>query len=319
MDTLRIFIAGATGALGRRLVHHLIERGHHVTGTTRSNADRLRALGAEPVVVDPFDAAAVREAVVTARPDAVVHQLTALTGLGLSRNFDKAFALTNRLRTEGTDNLLAAARAAGAGRLVWQSYAGWPTAREGGPIKDENDRLDPSPPADARETLDAIRHLEAVVTEAGGIVLRYGGFYGPGTSLAEDGDHAAMVRKRRFPIGGSGAGIWSLVHIDDAAAATVAAIEGGPAGIYNVVDDDPAPISELLPALATQLGAPPPRHVPGWLVRLAGGPQAHSMMTTARGASNAKAKRELGWTPQHTWRNLKGGMTPLIPAASKGV
>ena len=311
MDTLRIFIAGATGALGSRLVPQLVERGHHVTGTTRSNAGRLHTLGAEPVLVDPLDTAALREAVIAARPDVVVHQLTALTGLGMTRNFDKAFAQTNRLRTEGTDNLLAAARAAGAERLVWQSYAGWPYAREGGPVKTEDDRLDPTPPADVRETLEAIRHLEAVVTEAGGIVLRYGGFYGPGTSLDGDGEHAELLRKRRFPVGGSGEGVWSLVHIDDAAAATVAAIEGGAPGIYNVVDDDPAPIREIVPALAAQLGAPPPRHLPGWLVRLAAGPQAYSMMTSIRGASNAKAKRELGWEPRHTWRNLKGGLTPL--------
>ena len=315
MDTLRIFIAGATGALGSRLVPQLVERGHHVTGTSRSRADRLRALGAEPAVVDPLDAAALRDAVVAARPDVVVHQLTALTGLNLGRNFDKAFALTNRLRTAGTDNLLAAARAAGAQRLVWQSYAGWPVEREGGPVKTEADRLDPSPPADARESLEAIRHLEAAVTEAGGIVLRYGGFYGPGTSLAENGEHAELLRRRRFPVGGSGEGIWSLIHIDDAAAATVAAIEGGPPGIYNVVDDDPAPIREILPALAAAFGAPPPRHVPGWLIRLAAGPQAHSMMSSVRGASNAKAKRELAWAPEHSWRRPPGsdparGLTP---------
>lgn len=304
MDTLRIFIAGATGALGSRLVPQLVERGHHVTGTTRSKPDRLRALGAEPAVVDPLDARALRDAVVAAQPDVVVHQLTALGGLNLGRNFDKLFALTNRLRTEGTDNLLAAARAAGAERLVWQSYAGWPYAREGGPIKTEDARLDPSPPADARESLKAIRHLESVVTEAGGTVLRYGGFYGPGTSLDEDGEHAEMLRKRRFPVGGSGAGIWSVVHIEDAAAATVAAIEGGPAGIYNIVDDDPAPIREIVPAFAAAFGAPPPRHLPGWLVRLAAGPQAYSMMTSVRGASNAKARRELGWVPQHSWRDL---------------
>jgi 2-alkyl-3-oxoalkanoate reductase len=310
MDTLRIFIAGATGALGSRLVPQLVERGHHVTGTTRSNAGRLHTLGADPVLVDPLDAAALREAVVAARPDVVVHQLTALTGLGMTRNFDKAFAQTNRLRTEGTDNLLAAARAAGAERLVWQSYAGWPYAREGGPVKTEDDRLDPTPPADVRETLEAICHLEAVVTEAGGIVLRYGGFYGPGTSLDGDGEHAELLRKRRFPVGGSGAGVWSLVHIEDAAAATAAAIESGAPGIYNVADDDPAPIREIVPALAAQLGAPPPRRLPGWLVRIAAGPQAYSMMTSIRGASNAKAKRELGWEPRHTWRKLKEGLTP---------
>jgi nucleoside-diphosphate-sugar epimerase len=308
MDTLRIFLAGATGALGRRLVPQLIERGHHVTGTTRSNADLLRALGAEPVQVDPLDAAAVRAAVVAAEPDVVVHELTALADLGMVRNFDKAFAMTNRLRTEGTDHLIAAARAAGARRLVWQSYAGWPYAREGGLIKSEDDQLDPEPPADVRETLAAIRHLEAAVTGAEGmegIVLRYGGFYGPGTSIDAGGQHVELMRKRRLPVGGDGAGIWSLVHIDDAAAATVAAIEGGAPGIYNVVDDAPAPTSELLPALAAAVGAPPPRRVPGWLVRLMAGPQALSMMTSARGASNAKARHELGWTPRFTWRDVR--------------
>jgi nucleoside-diphosphate-sugar epimerase len=301
MDSLRIFLAGATGTLGRRLVPQLVARGHHVTGTTRSRADELRALGAEPVVVDPLDAAAVRDAVARAEPDVVVHQLTALAGLGMARNFDKTFAMTNRLRTEGTDHLIAAARAAGARRLVWQSYAGWPYAREGGPLKTEDDPLDPEPPADARESLAAIRHLEAAVLDAGGFVLRYGGFYGPGTSIEDGATHAELIRKRKFPLGGDGRGIWSFVHIDDAAAATVAAIEGaGPPGIYNVVDDDPAPVGEWLPALAKRLGAPAPRRLPGWLVRLAGGAQAHSMMTRTRGASNAKAKRELGWHPQHT-------------------
>jgi 2-alkyl-3-oxoalkanoate reductase len=307
MNKLRIFIAGASGTLGRRLVPQLIERGHHVTGTTRSNGDRLRAMGAEPVVVDPLDAEALRAAVVAAEPDVVVHQLTALSSLGALRNFDKAFAMTNRLRTEGTDNLIAAARAAGARRLVWQSYAGWPYAREGDAIKAEDAPLDPEPPADARESLTAIRYLEDAVMGARdmeGVVLRYGGFYGPGTSIDEGGVHVEMIRKRKFPLGGNGAGIWSFVHIDDAAAATVAAIEGGPPGIYNVVDDAPAPISEWLPELAASVGAPPPRRLPGWLVRLAGGPQALSMMTRVRGASNAKAKREFGWTPAHTWHDI---------------
>ena len=306
MDTLRIFLAGATGALGRRLVPMLVERGHPVVGTTRSRPEIVRELGGEAVVLDPLDAAAVREAVLAARPDVVVHQLTALSGLKPGRNFDKLFAMTNRLRTEGTDHLLAAAREAGVERLAWQSYAGWPVARDGDAVKGEDAPLDPDPPADVRETLAAIKHLEAVVTEAGGTVLRYGGFYGPGTGLVEGGEHAELLRRRRFPIGGSGAGVWSLVHIDDAAAATVAAIEGGAPGIYNVVDDDPAPIREIVPALAAQLGAPPPRHLPGWLVRLAAGPQAYSMMTSIRGASNAKAKRELAWAPEHSWRNLKG-------------
>ena len=304
MNTLRIFVAGATGALGSRLVPRLAERGHHVTGSTRANPDRVRELGAEPAVVDPLDAAAVRDAVLLARPDVVVHQLTALAGLDLGRDFDKTFAETNRLRTEGTDNLLAAARAAGVERFVWQSYAGWPYAREGGAVKSEDAPLDRDPPADARETLAAIRHLEAAVTEAGGIVLRYGGFYGPGTSLGDGGEQVEMLRRRRFPVGGSGAGVWSLVHIDDAADATVAAIEHGAPGIYNVVDDDPAPIREIVPAIAAAVGAPPPRHVPAWLVRLVAGAQARSMMTAVRGASNEKAKRELGWVPRYSWRTL---------------
>jgi 2-alkyl-3-oxoalkanoate reductase len=307
MNTLRIFIAGASGTLGRRLVPQLVARGHHVIGTTRSNADVLRELGAEPVIVDPLDAVAVREAVVRAEPDVVVHQLTALAGIGLSRNFDKTFAMTNRLRTEGTDNLIAAARAAGVGRLVWQSYAGWPYARDGGPIKTEDDPLDPDPPTDARESLAAIRHLERAVLDAGGIVLRYGGFYGPGTSIDDGAQHVELIRKRKFPVGGDGRGLWSFIHIDDAAAATVAAIEGGAPGIYNIVDDAPAAVADWLPALAEKLGAPPPRHLPGWLMRLAGGAQTHSMMTRTRGASNEKAKRELGWRPTHTLLDSVGG------------
>jgi 2-alkyl-3-oxoalkanoate reductase len=307
MDSLRIFIAGATGVLGRRLIPQLVERGHHVTGSTRGAAATVFDMGAEPAVVDPLDAAALRDAVVRAQPDVVVHQLTALSGLGALRNFDKAFAMTNRLRTEGTDNLIAAARAAGARRLVWQSYAGWPYAREGDEIKAEDAPLDPEPPADARQSLAAIRHLEDAVMGARdmeGVVLRYGGFYGPGTSIDEGGEHIEMIRSRKFPMGGDGAGIWSFVHIDDAAAATVAAIEGGPAGIYNVVDDAPAPIAEWLPEVAASVGAPPPRRLPAWLVRLAGGPQALSMMTRTRGASNGKAKRELGWRPAHTWHDV---------------
>jgi nucleoside-diphosphate-sugar epimerase len=291
--------------MGRHLVPQLVERGHHVTGTTRSHADELRALGAEPAVIDPLDADAVREAVVTARPDVAVHQLTALAGLGFGRNFDKAFALTNRLRTEGTDHLIAAARAASARRLVWQSYAGWPYAREGSRLKTEDDPLDPAPPADARETLAAIRHLEEAVIGARdmeGVVLRYGGFYGPGTSIDIGGEHSELVRKRKFPIGGDGTGVWSFVHIADAAAATVAAIEGGTAGIYNIVDDDPAPVAEWLPELARQVGGPQPRRLPAWLVRLAAGEQTLSMMTRVRGAANDKAGRELGWHPAHSWR-----------------
>jgi 2-alkyl-3-oxoalkanoate reductase len=305
---MRIFVAGATGVIGKRLVPLLRANGHEVVGTTRSpgKVDDLRALGAEPRVLDVLDAVAVGKAVSEARPEVVVHQATALSDLGNLRNLDEAFADTNRLRTEGTDNLLAAAQAAGAEKFVAQSFAGWPYAKEGSLVKDEEAPLDPSPPANAEQSMAAIRHLEKAVAGAealAGIVLRYGGFYGPGTSLDEGGEHVAAIRKRAFPLVGSSAGMWSFVHIDDAAAATLAAIERGGRGIYNVVDDEPAPASEWLPYLAERLGAKQPRHVPEWLGRLVAGEQVVSMMTEARGASNAKAKRELGWTLVHpTWR-----------------
>jgi len=305
---MRIFVAGATGVIGKRLVPLLRANGHEVVGTTRSpgKVDDLRALGAEPRVLDVLDAVAVGKAVSEARPEVVVHQATALSDLGNLRNLDEAFADTNRLRTEGTDNLLAAAQAAGAEKFVAQSFASWPYAKEGSLVKDEEAPLDPSPPANAEQSMAAIRHLEKAVAGAealAGIVLRYGGFYGPGTSLFEGGEHVAAIRKRAFPLVGSSAGMWSFVHIDDAAAATLAAIERGGRGIYNVVDDEPAPASEWLPYLAERLGAKQPRHVPEWLGRLVAGEQVVSMMTEARGASNAKAKRELGWTLVHpTWR-----------------
>ena len=305
---MRIFVAGATGAVGKRLVPLLVANGHDVVGTTRSTrkVDHIRALGAEPAVLDVLDAEAVGRAVSEAAPDVVVHQATALSGLTNMRNLDEAFAETNRLRTVGTDNLLAAARAAGARRFVAQSFAGWPYAKEGSAVKDEEAPLDPSPPASAAETMTAIRHLEETVVGAEGIegiALRYGGFYGPGTSLFEGGEHLAAVGKRAFPVVGNGAGLWSFVHIDDVAAATLAAIERGRRGLYNIVDDEPAQTSEWLPYLAKVLGAKPPRHVPEWLGRLVAGEQLVSMMTEGRGASNAKAKRELGWKLIHpTWR-----------------
>jgi len=252
-------------------------------------------------------------AVVAARPEVVVHQLTALAGMTSFRRPDQGFALTNRLRTEGTDHLLEAARAAGARRFVAQSFAGWPFARVGGPVKTEDDPLDPDPPAQLRRTLDAIRHLESAVlgTEGlEGVVLRYGGFYGPGTSAGEGGFMLDDLRRRRFPLVGAGTGVWSFVHIDDAATATVAAVERGAPGIYQIVDDDPAPVSEWLPALAAAVGAPPPRRVPAWVARLAGGAHGVVLMTEARGASNAKARRELGWRPAWpSWRQgFRGGL-----------
>jgi nucleoside-diphosphate-sugar epimerase len=305
---MRIFLAGATGALGSRLVPLLVEGGHQVVGMTRfsGKAEGLRAAGAEPVVADGLDRDAVLLAVRQARPEVVVHQLTALAGLTSLRRPDKAFALTNRLRTEGTDHLLAAARASGARRLVAQSFAGWPFARVGGPVKTENDPLDPDPPAQLRRILDAIRHLESAVLEAEGlegVVLRYGGFYGPGTSAGDGGFMLEEIRRRRFPIVGAGTGVWSFVQIDDAAAATAAAVEHGAPGLYNIVDDDPAPVSAWLPALAAAIGAKPPRRLPVWVARLAAGEHGVVLMTQVRGASNAKAKRELGWRPAYpSWR-----------------
>ena len=296
---MRVFVVGATGAIGTRLVPQLISHGHEVTGTFRASggAERVRALGAEPVALDVLDGAAVRRAVQSARPDAIIHQATALANVRFGRSLDRAFGPTNILRTEGTDNLLAAAREAGVRRFVAQSFASYRYAREGGPVKTENVPLDPDPPAMARETNAAMRHLDEAVTAAGGIALRYGGFYG----AANDG-LVPPVRKRQFPIIGAGAGISSFIHLDDAAAAAVLALDKG-AGLYNIVDDEPAPMSEWLPALAAALGAKPPRHVPLWLARLVAGKGMVMMAVGSRGASNAKAKRELGWTPRYpSWR-----------------
>jgi nucleoside-diphosphate-sugar epimerase len=307
---MRIFLAGATGAVGRRLLPELLADGHEVVALTRTpaKADALRAAGALPVVADALDRDAVLGAVVGAQPDVIVHQLTALAGATDMRHFDRVFATTNRLRTEGTAHLLEAARAAGTRRLIAQSFTGWPFARTGGPVKDEDAPLDPAPPKAQRESLAAIRELEAMVAgaapEVEGVVLRYGALYGPGTSLGADGEITALVRKRRLPVVGDGGGRWSFTHIDDAAGGVVAALTpGGPTGVFAIVDDDPAPAAEWIPALAAAIRAPGPRHVPAWLGRLAAGEVAVTMMTASRGASNAKARRELRWTPRHrTWR-----------------
>jgi nucleoside-diphosphate-sugar epimerase len=285
-----------------------VRAGHSVAATTRSaeKAAALRAAGAAPVVLDALDAAAVRAAVLAAQPEVVVHQLTAIPARLDLRKFERDFASTNRLRREGTDHLLAAAGAAGVRRFIAQSFAGWPYAREGGPVKTEEDRIDPNPPPALRDALAAIRHLEAAVlgtADITGLVLRYGGFYGPGTSIGQDGTLTRDVRRRRVPVIGSGAGVWSFVHIDDAAAATLAAVERGQAGIYNIVDDEPAPVADWLPALAAALGAKPPWHLPVWLARLLVGEHGVALMTEIRGASNTKAKRALGWQPAHaSWR-----------------
>jgi nucleoside-diphosphate-sugar epimerase len=297
---MRVFVAGATGAVGARLVAQLVQRGHEVIGSSRSpeSASELRVLGAAPIALDLLDPKAVRDAMEAASPDAVVHEATALAGRSDFKRFDESFEQTNRLRTEGTDALLAAAHEVGVPRVIAQSYAGWPYAREGGPVKTEQDPLDPTPVPEMRQTLDAIEHLERVVTESGGIVLRYGGLYG-----SPHDPQLELVRKRRFPIVGDGGGIWSFVHLDDAASATVLAVEQGEPGIYNIVDSDPAPVREWLPALAQAARAKPPRRVPRWLARLFAGEVGVVLMTETRGASNAKARRELGWTLRHpSWR-----------------
>jgi len=311
---MKIFVAGATGALGRALVPLLVTRGHEVVGMTRSASkqDLVRSLGARPVVADALDADAVAQAVASAEPEVIVHQLTALSGpmsVRDARRPDRSFAatMTNRLRTEATDHLLAAGRAVGARRFVAQSFAAFRFARTGGPAQTEADPLHPDPPALGTAQAGYL-YLEQAVTSiewGEGLALRYGGFYGPGTaiSLAPDAQMAAPIRKRRFPLVGDGGGVWSYVHIDDAAAATAVAVERGRPGVYNVVDDDPAPVREWLPVLASALDARPPRRIPRWLARVAAGEAATLMMTEVRGASNEKAKREFGWTPRYaSWR-----------------
>jgi nucleoside-diphosphate-sugar epimerase len=305
---MRIFVAGATGAVGRGLVPALLSAGHSVVGLTRSTgkAETIRRMGAEPVVADGLDGAAIRAAVVSTRPDVIIHEMTDLGGVTDLRHFDRAFAVTNRLRTDGTDILLAAAREAGVKRFIAQSFCGWTFSRNGGPVKTEADELDPDPPQELRRTLDSIRYLEHGVTSSAqpeGIVLRYGSFYGPDTGMLAP----AMIdqlRRRRVPLIGDGAGWWSFIHVDDAASATVAAVDHGTAGnVYNIVDDNPAEVKEWLPALAAVVGARPPFHVPAWIGRFVAGEHMVSMMTQVRAGSNAKAKNELGWRPAHpSWR-----------------
>jgi nucleoside-diphosphate-sugar epimerase len=309
---MRVLVVGASGAIGTRLVPQLISQGHEVIGTFRSagNAERVRALGAEPVALDLLDVGAARQAVLQTRPEAIIHQATALANMRFSRNLDRGFATTNRLRTEGTDALLAAAAEAGVRRFVAQSFAQYRYAREGGPVKTEDDPLDPTPPAVARQTNAAMAHLDQVVTAAGGIALRYGGFYGAASDALP-----GPVRKRQFPVVGDGGGVSSWIHLDDAAAATVLALEHGRPGLYNITDDEPATMRDWLPALAAALGARPPRHVPVWLARLIMG-KGLVMITESRGAANAKAKRELGWTLRYpSWRQgFSAAYAPPEPA-----
>jgi nucleoside-diphosphate-sugar epimerase len=300
---MRVFVAGASGAIGRPLVPMLVAAGHEVTGATRSEerAEAIRAAGATPAVVDALDAGALREAVTAAAPDAVVHQLTSLPERFDPRRKD-IYDATNRVRRDGTRNLLEAARATGARRFVCQSiaFAYQPAAQP--VVMDEEAPLALGAPPPFGEAVGAIAEMEGAVVDAGGLVLRYGWFYGPGTYYADDGSMTAEVRRRRFPIVGSGAGLWSFIHVDDAAAATVSAVERGAPGIYNVVDDEPAALRDWLPAFAEAVGAGSPRRVPVWLARLVAGPMAAGI-NVQPGAANAKAKRELGWEPRWpSWR-----------------
>jgi nucleoside-diphosphate-sugar epimerase len=290
-----------------QLVPRLVAAGHEVHGMTRSESKQaiLHELGAVPVVADALNPDQVAEAVGRARPEVIFHQLTAIPATLDLRHFDRDFALTNRLRTEGTDYLLSAGQAVGVRRFVAQSYSAL-YARTGAAVKSEEDPFDPAPAREMREVLAAIRHLEAAVLGARwteGIALRYGAFYGPGTSMAPGAEQVELVRKHKFPLVGNGGGVWSFIHVADAAEATVAAVEHGSRGVYNVVDDDPTPVAEWLPALAQELGAKKPMHVPRFVGRLFAGEVGVVMMTEVRGASNAKAKRELAWSPAHpSWR-----------------
>ena len=304
---MRVFVAGASGAVGSRLVRLLTSAGHSVVGLTHipDKAVAIRAAGAEAAIADALNRAAVVEAVATAKPDVIVHEMTSLSAANDLRKFDQSFVLTNRLRTEGLVNLVAAAKQAGTPRIVAQSFCGWPYARIGGPVKSENYPLDPAPPRNMRQTLDAIRYLENTLTASSGIegvVLRYGAFYGDKTGLF-DGPTIDQLRYRRVPLIGNGNGWWSFVHIDDTAAATAIAIERGAPGIYNIVDDEPAPVREWLPALADMLGAKAPWCLPKFLARIAAGEPIVTLMTEARAGSNAKAKRDFSWQPAHpSWR-----------------
>lgn len=298
---MRVFVAGGTGVVGRRLLPQLVARGHEVTAsaTTPAKLGALERMGAKAVVMNGLDAKSVREAVAQAQPDVIVHQMTAIAGNQDMKHMDRWFATTNRLRTEGTDHLLAAAEAVGVPHVVAQSYAGWNGIRRGGWVKTEEDPLDLFEGTAAYPVMKAVRHLEDAVGKAGGAVLRYGWLYGPGAME----DLVKPVRKRQFPVVGGGAGHTSWLHLDDAASATVLAVEQKATGVFNIVDDEPAPVNEWLPYLAECLGAKPPMKLPAWLARPLAGDVVIALMTEGRGFSNAKAKRELGWELRYpSWR-----------------
>lgn len=309
---MRVFLAGATGVIGRRLLPLLMAEEHQVTAMTRSpqRVESLRAQGAEPVVADALDAGAVRAAVMQARPDAVIHQLTSLPARIDPRRIKRDFELNDRLRSEGTRILVDAAQAAGATRILAQSIAFAYAPGPPGTVHAEGDPLYLDSPEPFRRSANALGDLERAVGEADGVVLRYGYFYGPGSSFSRDGSMAEDLARRRLPVIGSGGGVWSFIHVDDAASATVRALEHGAPGVYNIVDDEPAPVAQWLPALAQALGAPRPMRVPALIARVLAGSYGVTVMTRAQGASNALAKRELGWRPGHpSWRD--GFLTAL--------
>jgi 2-alkyl-3-oxoalkanoate reductase len=314
---MRVFVAGAGGAIGRRLIPRLVEHGHEVVATTRrrEKLPGLRALAVEAVMMDGLDAGSVGEAVGRAEPEVIVHQMTSLAGTDL-KHFEQAFATTSELRTRGTEHLLAAAEAVGVRRFVAQGFYDWPSSRPGGPPKTEEEPPDPNPPAAVRRPFEALRRQEELLASAplATVVLRYGGFYGPGASE----ELVAAVRHRKLPLVGDADGVWSWIHLDDAASATVAAVEASVTGVFNVVDDEPAPVSAWLPYLAEVLGAKPPRRVPRWLARLLAGDAIVALMTQSRGSSNAKAKRELGWRPRwSSWREgFRDGLSDRRPSAT---
>ena len=305
---MRVFVTGGTGALGKFLLPQLVENGHEVVALTRSpaKAELLDRSGVSAVIADPLDKQQLTAAVRRAEPEVIIHQLTALTGAGNFRKWDQEFALTNRFRTEVTDTLLAAARTIATRRFIAQSFCGWPYARKGGPVKTEEDPLDPKPFESFAKTLAAMKYLENKMLTTSfleGVALRYGNFYGPGNAIGKGGTVYKAVRRRQLPVIGGGGGVWSFVHTMDAARATVAAVTRGASGIYNVVDDEPAKVSTWLPFLARAIGAKPPYKLPHWLGELLIGKAGVSLMTQVRGGSNAKAKRELNWKPVYaSWR-----------------
>jgi len=316
---MRVLVTGASGAVGARLVPHLVRRGHAVIATTKTPAklERLRAMGAEPALLDGLDAAAVGRVVSRSEPDAIVHEMTSLGGTPDLRRFDRWFATTNALRTQGTANLLAAARTSGVRRLVVQGYTGWNNPRVGGPVTSEDDGFDPDPAPQQGETLAAMRAMEASVLDGPleGVVVRYANLYGPGGSEGM----VRLLRRRMFPVIGDGGGVWSWLHLEDAAIGTADALESAAPGVYNLADDDPAPAREWLPYLAATVGAPKPLHIPGWLGRLLAGDAAVQVMTEARGSSNAKAKAAFGWHPtRSSWRQGFRELAPVAPPVHAG-